>query len=217
MIISFEGAPAVGKSTTSKAMANNYKAFVVPEVNLLFARPKNEPKNWYLNRQVARWEMGMRQLEKFDWIVFDGDLFQPLWFSWIYFDEGWNDLESCAKYFRKQINLERIAFPDVYFFFLTTREQRWERALKRGREKGRHEERIRKKFERYEKLVEPQTRYFEAFRAQFPEKVKVLESVTVEENIKFITSIAGEKKVAQDIEVFDFLVSWLQENKAEKF
>jgi hypothetical protein len=99
MIICFEGAPAVGKSTTSQIMANRYKAFVVPEVNLLFARPKNEPENWYLNRQVARWEMGMRQLDNFDWIIFDGDLFQPLWFNWIYFDEGWTDLESSENFF----------------------------------------------------------------------------------------------------------------------
>jgi len=120
-------------------------------------------------------------------------------------------------FFREQIILDRIAFPDIYVFFLTTREQRWERALKRGREKGRHEERIRKKFERYEKLVEPQTRYFQAFREQFPEKVKVLESATVEENLKFIISITLEKKVAQALEVFDFLVSWLRENKPEQF
>ena len=89
MIVTLTGAPAVGKSTTATAMVADHRAFVVPEVNKLFARPKNEPKSWYLERQVARWEMGLCQANNFDWIIFDGDLFQPLWFSWIFHDEPW--------------------------------------------------------------------------------------------------------------------------------
>lgn len=160
MIICFEGAPAVGKSTTSQAMAKYHKAFVVPEVNLLFARPQDEPECWYLNRQVARWEIGIRQLDNFDWIIFDGDLFQPLWFSWIYRNEGWVQLEDSAKFYREQVVKGRIAFPDIYFLLYTSNEQRRQRELKRGRERGRDEDKIRKKIERYEKLVEPQKQYF---------------------------------------------------------
>jgi thymidylate kinase len=213
MIISLEGVPAIGKSTTSQAMANSDRAFVVSEVNMLFARPKNQPEDWYLSRQVARWEIGIRQLENFDWIIFDGDLFQPLWFSWIYNNEGWNDLEYNEKFYREQIIQGRICFPDVYFLLSTTNDEIWKRALKRGIEVGKDEEKIRYKFERYKRLVEPQKRYFEAFHANFSEKVKFLDSVTLEENLKFITSISQQKPAYQDIDILDFLVSWLRENK----
>ncbi|MEC2554936.1 chloramphenicol acetyltransferase, partial [Bacillus tropicus] len=41
-IIAFEGASAVGKSTTCRELEKNYGAYIIPEVNLLFERPKNE-------------------------------------------------------------------------------------------------------------------------------------------------------------------------------
>lgn len=162
MIFTLEGAPAVGKSTTSVTFAQHYSAFVVPEVNKLFTRPKHEPENWYLDRQVARWEMGIRQVEDYEWIVFDGDLFQPLWFNWIYDDEPWTNLEDCETFYRLQISENRIGFPDVYFFLSTTLEERWRREYKRGCELNRDEQRIKEKYQRFEKLVEPQKRYFEA-------------------------------------------------------
>lgn len=39
-IIAFEGASAVGKSTTCRELEKNYGAYIIPEVNLLFERPK---------------------------------------------------------------------------------------------------------------------------------------------------------------------------------
>ena len=68
----------------SAAMGDSY---VVPEVNMLFPRPQPESENWYLDRQVCRWEIGMRQEENYSRVIFDGDIFQPLWFNWIFSDE----------------------------------------------------------------------------------------------------------------------------------
>ena len=39
-IIAFEGASAVGKSTTCCELEKNYGAYIIPEVNSLFERPK---------------------------------------------------------------------------------------------------------------------------------------------------------------------------------
>ena len=39
-IIAFEGASAVGKSTTCRELEKNYGAYIIPEVNSLFERPK---------------------------------------------------------------------------------------------------------------------------------------------------------------------------------
>ncbi len=128
----------------------NHNAFVVPEVNKLFARPKNEPVYWYLDRQVARWEIGLRQVENFDWIIFDGDLFQPLWFSWIYYDEPWTPLEEGKIFYQKHILEERIGFPDVYFVLWINPEERRKRAYKRGRCLNRDETRIARKIQRYD-------------------------------------------------------------------
>lgn len=37
-IIAFEGASAVGKSTTCRELEKNYDAYIIPEVNFLFER-----------------------------------------------------------------------------------------------------------------------------------------------------------------------------------
>lgn len=55
-ILCLEGASAVGKTTICKELEKQYSAYIVPEVNLLFERPVDEQKNWYLNRQVERWK-----------------------------------------------------------------------------------------------------------------------------------------------------------------
>jgi predicted ATPase len=73
-IISIEGAPGVGKSTIAAALAR-LGAFVVPEVNQLFAEPKPEPPDWYYDRQNARWEMAQLKAAQGRLAVLDGDPF----------------------------------------------------------------------------------------------------------------------------------------------
>lgn len=58
-IIAFEGASAVGKSSTCRELENNYGAFIIPEVNFLFERPKNEHRTWYFEKQVERWNIAV--------------------------------------------------------------------------------------------------------------------------------------------------------------
>ncbi|WP_436864949.1 hypothetical protein [Bacillus fungorum] len=51
-IIAFEGASAVGKSTTCRELEKNYGAYIIPEVNFLFERPKNEHRTWYFEKHL---------------------------------------------------------------------------------------------------------------------------------------------------------------------
>jgi broad-specificity NMP kinase len=82
MIICLEGPSAVGKTTTCSAIAEQMGAYIVPEVNAIFERPADASPNWYLECQVARWEIAQRQQEQHGFAVLDGDLFQPLWYNW---------------------------------------------------------------------------------------------------------------------------------------
>jgi deoxyadenosine/deoxycytidine kinase len=52
-LICLEGPSAVGKTTTSKALADHYAAYIIPEVNQLFERPTPEPTYWYFERQLT--------------------------------------------------------------------------------------------------------------------------------------------------------------------
>jgi hypothetical protein len=83
-IICFEGASAVGKTTTADCFKTTGGAFVVPEVNLLFERPEDAPPEWYFERQVQRWQIAQEQSSFYRLVILDGDLFQPLWYSWAY-------------------------------------------------------------------------------------------------------------------------------------
>lgn len=216
MLITLEGAPAVGKSTTAQALAKHHQTFVVPEVNKLFARPQNEPENWYLERQVARWEIGLRQIKNFDSILFDGDLFQPLWFSWIYDDELWTPLEEARAFYREQLTAGRIGFPDVYYILWTSPEERQKREFERGRALNRDEIQIQEKVQRFERFVGPQLQYFKAFQQLFPERVQFIKSTTIDENLKAIASLTIPEKPKQNLEIFDSLVHWLHLNAPNK-
>ncbi|MBD1913837.1 MULTISPECIES: hypothetical protein [unclassified Leptolyngbya] len=216
MLIALEGAPAVGKSTTSQALVKQHQVFVVPEVNKLFARPQNEPEQWYLNRQVARWEVGLRQVKNCDRILFDGDLFQPLWFSWIYPDEPWTPLEAAEAFYQEQIVAGRLGFPDVYFILWTSPEERRQREYERGRALNQDDAKIEAKVQRYEQFASPQLQYFKAFQQLFPERVQFVQSSTVEENVRAIASTPPPLKKEQDLEILDRLVEWLRVNKPKQ-
>lgn len=83
-IIAFEGASAVGKSTTCCELEKNYGAYIIPEVNSLFERPKNEHRTWYFEKQVERWNIAVQKSEQYELVILDGDIYQPLSLSLIH-------------------------------------------------------------------------------------------------------------------------------------
>ena len=52
-IIAFEGASAVGKSTTCRELEKNYGAYIIPEVNSLFERPKMNIEHGILKNKLS--------------------------------------------------------------------------------------------------------------------------------------------------------------------
>lgn len=207
-IICFEGASAVGKTTTAECFKAEYDAFVVPEVNQLFERPENEPPEWYFERQVERWSIAREQSEKREIVILDGDPFQPLWYNWAYDYKGWQNLDFMERFYGREIRDKTIEFPDLYFIFSATEDEL------RKRKDG-DLVRQRRGFDTHLKMIEPQRRYFRAMQIFSPQRVLFLEAKTVETNIEFVRERARDLPENDDSEVlFAKQIRWLRENKA---
>ncbi|MCX6596703.1 MAG: AAA family ATPase [Acidobacteria bacterium] len=213
MIVAFEGAPGVGKSTTATALAD-LGAFVIPEANLLFARPTPEPADWYLDRQNVRWEMAALQARQERLAILDGDPFQPLWFGWVFRAGPWVGWRDALQFYRQRILDGRLAFPDRYVFFTLPEPQRRQRLLARERARGFGEERAQQKAERYAPLVEPQRQYFDALTTRFPDWVVTLEPTSLEHSAAIIQALRPpETPPPASLEILEFIGRWMGENE----
>ena len=209
VLICLEGPSAVGKTTTSQALAEHYDAHIIPEVNKLFDRPTPEPPDWYLERQVERWNIAQEKLQTHELVVFDGDPFQPLWYNWCFNFEGWQPLSVLRDFYRPQTIAQNIGFPDRYIILCKN-----EVELRQQKE---HDfTRKRKGFEKHLQLIEPQQRYFQALNTTVPGLAYLIEAKSVEQNIENIVSHSS--RISQPIEhryslsLFDALIEWLHRN-----
>lgn len=187
MMIALEGAPGVGKSTMARALRAG-GADVIPEVNRLFTKPDPEPPAWYYERQVARWEMAQLCSSRGSLAVLDGDLYQPLWFAWIYRDDGWPQNPAAFSFFRSAIAEGRMGFPGVYVFSHIPEPVRRERMMGRELSHGLTSEMAARKADRYARMVEPQRRFFAALAERFPGWVLNVETTSVERSVAAIRS-----------------------------
>lgn len=209
-VICFEGASAVGKTTTADRLKASYDAFVVPEVNLLFDRPERELADWYFERQVERWAIALEQSKTHPFVILDGDPFQPLWYCWAYNFVGWQDLDSMERFYHPRIQNRTIQFPDLYVIFSASEVEL------RQRKEG-DAVRERHGFETHLRMIQPQRRYFRAMQAFSPQRVLFLETETIEANMEFILkNISGLAKHNENEsdELFDQMIEWLRENEA---
>ena len=206
-IICFEGASAVGKTTTANCFKAKYDAFVVPEVNQLFARPDAEPPAWYFERQVERWSIAREQAKTHELVILDGDPFQPLWYNWAYNFKNRQNPDFMERFYRPEIRSKRIDFPDLYFIFSAGEiELRKRRAGDAGRQ--------RRGFETHLQMIAPQRRYFQAMQTFSANRVLFREAKSVESNIEFVRERARVSPIREDSEaLFDRLIRWLRENK----
>ncbi|MGQ7056429.1 chloramphenicol acetyltransferase, partial [Bacillus cereus group sp. BceL245] len=106
-IIAFEGASAVGKSTTCRELEKNYGAYIIPEVNSLFERPKNEHRTWYFEKQVERWNIAVQKSEQYELVILDGDIYQPLSYNWCFHFGIFNQPLSLIENFYKEKMINR--------------------------------------------------------------------------------------------------------------
>jgi deoxyadenosine/deoxycytidine kinase len=211
VLLCLEGPSAVGKSTTCKRLAEQYSAYIVPEVNELFERPTPEPTYWYLERQVERWAIAQSKLKTYEIVVFDGDVFQPLWYNWCFDFVNWQPLSALRDFYRQQIIEQGIGFPDGYILLCTN-----EADLHRRKEND--ITRKRSGFAKHLQIIEPQQRYFQAINNRFPGYVRLIETTSVEDNVKnIINALPSFSKLPEppySLPVFDSLIEWLNTNKA---
>jgi thymidylate kinase len=207
-IICLEGASAIGKTTTCREIEKRYNAYVVPEVNLLFQRPNPEPQKWYIERQVERWQIANEKLKSYDLVLLDGDVFQPIWYNWIY-NEYHNSLLFLKEFYATQIKAQNVGFPDVYIHLSTN-----EKELRKRKEND--TTRRRGNFEKHLSLTEPQKRYFQIMNNICPDLVHFIDAVSIEKNVKGIIdvlfSLTNSKSNRYSISLFNDLMDWLMKN-----
>ncbi|QKE71421.1 chloramphenicol acetyltransferase [Arthrobacter citreus] len=212
MIICFEGASAVGKTTTSNEISKSTNTYVSPEVNLLFNRPKAESNIWYLERQVVRWQIAKEKSIYYDTVILDGDIFQPLSYNWCFDFKVFNQsLDFIADFYRTEIKNGRIGFPDKYFYLYTdTHSLRYR--------KDNDTTRQRRNFDKHIEIAKPHQRFYEALNNFVPDYVHMIEAKNIEETITSITtnltSASSSLDISYSLEFLDCIVSWLRKNKA---
>jgi thymidylate kinase len=211
-IICFEGASAVGKTTLSKYLRDNFRAYVISEVNLLFKRTENRPRFWYFERQVERWRMALEAANNHKIVILDGDPFQPLWYNWSYnFDFG-EPFEEIMDFYHKALAAREIDFPDKYFILSVAETELKKRKIN-------DDSRRRKNFERHLRFIEPQRHYFSFMKSVNNNLVEFVENKNVEETgEKVINSInAISLNALSSLESFGAMKDWLGANRAAKF
>ena len=209
-IICFEGASAVGKTTLSAYLRDNFNAFVIPEVNLLFQRKEIEPKYWYFEKQVERWKLAVKASSKHEIVILDGDPFQPLWYNWAYnFDFG-EPFEEIINFYRKKLTASEIAFPGKYFILTIKNDELKNR-------KTTDVSRTRKNFERHLRFIQPQIAYFNFIKSLDTDLVEFIENKEIERSARKIINLTGNSKKRLSTKLFDAIKKWLSGNNAGKF
>lgn len=211
-IICFEGASAVGKTALSAYLRDNYSAFVIPEVNLLFEGKETEPKFWYFEKQIERWKMAVEAAKNHKIAILDGDPFQPLWYNWSYnFDFG-EPLETIAGFYKEKLAAGEIDFPDRYFILTA------ESGELRNR-KTNDALRTRKNFERHLRFIQPQIACFNFIKSISYDLVEFIENTEIEESAEKIIYSIGDDYSGEfsSRELFGEIENWLKQHDAEEF
>jgi adenylate kinase family enzyme len=211
MIITLEGAPATGKSTIAKHLAQCHGLFRVPEVNELFPdRPRPEPEYWYCERQIDRLNLATTHVNS----VLDGDAFQAIWFSWLYPDRGFAHWSRSMEFFRARVRA--ITLPSFYAYLHASDSERYGREKDRERARGRSHDQFVRKWSRYVDFQAPHKALFDAMSREYPAWVVSLETTDVEASAeKLLSTTSGDPPGT--IEFIEWLGAWLGSNDSEDF
>ena len=211
MIITLEGAPATGKSTTAEHLAEYHGFFRVAEVNELFAqRPNPEPEYWYCERQIERCGLAAKNQDS----VLDGDPFQAAWFSWLYPNRGFSDWSKVMNYF--VAHAHAITLPTFYAYMHIDTDERYQREQAREQARGHSHERFLRKWARYEDMPAPQQALFDAISAQYPGWVVSLETVNLRRVVRTLQATQPAES-PKPVEFTCWLADWLSQNNPDDF
>jgi len=204
-IICFEGPSGIGKTTMCSSL--NKVCNIVPEVNLLYDRKGNEEEYWYVKKQVERFQLCINSNQM---SILDGDAFQPIWYNWAYnYKQNFLPKKETNYFFRNQIKLGAIAFPDLYIVFNIDEE-----ILRERKEKDKN--RTRRNFEKHLKMIAPMRRYFQFLNQETDLNFCFITfddfSSTKEKVLKKISDITlGE---IEQLKTFTQIEHWLNENNS---
>ncbi|WP_088078536.1 AAA family ATPase [Bacillus mycoides] len=211
-IIAFEGASAVGKSTTCRELEKNYGAFIIPEVNFLFERPKKAHRTWYFEKQVERWNIAVQKSQQYELVILDGDIYQPLSYNWCFHFDIFNQPLSLIENFYKEKLIDReIGFPDQYFYLYTGDEE-----LRKRKESDQTKK--RRNFEKHLHISKAFQRYYENLNNVTDGYCKLIEAQSIRNNeLEIMKSVKGLNVCEErrfDVSRLDDIAKWLQEQRA---
>lgn len=211
-IIAFEGASAVGKSSTCRELENNYGAYIIPEVNFLFERPKNEHTTWYFEKQVERWEIAVQKSEQYEVVILDGDIYQPLSYNWCFHFDVFNQpLSLIENFYKEKLINKEIGFPDQYFYFYTNDEE-----LRKRKESD--ETKRRRNFEKHLHISKSFQRYYENLNTVTDGYCKMIDAKSVKLNelaiVKSLNNLNVSEESRFDVSRLDAITKWLKEQRA---
>jgi len=205
-IICFEGPSGIGKTTMCKMLSNEFN--IVPEVNLLFERPKEESRYWYLERQVERYEMCRRSSIS---SILDGDIFQPIWYNWVCnYPSKFLPKDETHSFYKAKLLENKIAFPDLYIIFHVEEKELWNR-------KENDTTRRRRNFEKHLKIIEPLKEYYRFLDQETDVEMRFVHYTNME-NAKreVLTYVEAFKNNTIDRpKAFDQIENWI--NKKSNF
>lgn len=200
MIVCFEGPSAIGKTKLSESFSDRFN--IVPEVNLLFEKDETASKLWYYEKQVERYRLCQESTKT---SILDGDIFQPLWYNWIYgYPSDFPSKQETIKFYSRMIEEGRIKFPDLYIVFHTD-----ENELKLRKEKD--ISRTRRNFEKHLKIIKPQQEYFKFLNRHTDVDVVFVNFTDLNVTRDIVASIIQSKTVKEksDQRIFNSLTNWL--------
>lgn len=206
-IFCFEGPSAIGKTTLCQSLENEFT--IVPEVNLLFANEKNDSPWWYYEKQVERYQ---NCLSSNCHSILDGDIFQSLWYNWIYnYPQEFKSKSEIHNFYKTSLIEEKIKFPDLYILFECSIEEL-------TRRKNSDTSRSRRNFGKHLKLIAPQKKYFEFLKKETEIKAEILEYESIEKAKKLTTEIlsAHQDLTIDSLSSFKKIINWLEKQRPEK-
>lgn len=203
MIISFGGASAIGKTTLCQSFSDTHA--IIPEANILFKNEKREGDFWYYEKQVERFRVA-RSSEKD--AIFDGDIFQPIWYNWIYgYPSEFSSKEATHQFYLEKIMDNKISFPDLYIIFFTEMEN-----LKFRKEND--STRQRRNFEKHLRLIEPHKKYFNFLKNETDIPVEFVEYDNLETTRKKVFDLMNRYSSVKLDSATNFkkIVNWLEKS-----
>ncbi|MFK7773769.1 MAG: hypothetical protein AB8F94_16580 [Saprospiraceae bacterium] len=201
MLISFGGASAIGKTTLCQTFSNTH--LIIPEANILFENEKREGEFWYYQKQVERFQLA--NLSKKD-AIFDGDIFQPIWYNWIYgYPAQFSSKEVTHQFYLEKIMENEISFPDLYIIFFTNLEN-----LKSRKENDLT--RQRRNFEKHLRLIHPHKKYFNFLKNETDIPVEFVEYKDLETTQETVLALMNRFQSTDLDSVTNFkkIVNWLE-------